>query len=373
MPTTIKASQQWLSLREQEALVLACATFINSLFDDYPLVDVWNPETIVLTRLGKHLPKIYSEKYTPFLFKQFGVCVISLAWKLVHSKPLPPASVAEQLAGWAILQEAKEILKQESRGEENDAPAFQALLPRWFPDRTFLLLFEPAETGRHRHPAVEHTSLAFENWFSPFPDRRQGLHPYAGGEEFVGRAYRRCLTEWEHFTLAKAIMVLIDEMFDDLVLMEKNESEQIALTTLSWHLPVQYSSHYTPLFVKQFIVCILTVAWKLTQPKQIALSSVAEELAAWAILTAAKTQMELDSEGEEQEGGEQAAAYAFENMIDEVFEDTDFLFLFERQYSGIHASPVGQLLGMTSLAFEDWMKPFTNAPERRAHPYVWRA
>jgi hypothetical protein len=60
----------------------------------------------------------------------------------------------------------------------------------------------------------------------------------------------------------------------------------------------------TPLFQKQFIVCVFTVAWKLAQPKPMALSSVAEELAAWSIITAAKQQVELELEGELAEEGD---------------------------------------------------------------------
>ena len=37
----------------------------------------------------------------------------------------------------------------------------------------------------------------------------------------------------------------------------------------------------------------------------------------------------------------------------------------------IETSLVGQWLHITSLAFKDWRKPFTDEPERIAHPYVW--
>ena len=43
----------------------------------------------------------------------------------------------------------------------------------------------------------------------------------------------------------------------------------------------------------------MTVAWKLGQPKHIPLSSVAEELAAWAIINQAKAFTEEDKDGKQ--------------------------------------------------------------------------
>ena len=51
------------------------------------------------------------------------------------------------------------------------------------------------------------------------------------------------------------------------------DPEHFEDTILGGHLPSRYLHKYTPLFYKQFAVCIITVAWKLAQPKHIPLSS----------------------------------------------------------------------------------------------------
>jgi hypothetical protein len=105
-----------------------------------------------------------------------------------------------------------------------------------------------------------------------------------------------------------------------------------------------------------------------------------EELAAWAIISTAKQQVELDNELEAEDEfflEEDAdkllrAEDAFENFLEVFLEDEDFLLLFDEKNEGIENSLVGQWLHMTSLAFKDWRKPFTDKPERIAHPHVWK-
>src|SRR6266699_2225165 len=110
-----QADKKWLTSREREALFAASALLINAFFDEYSKVHAWKPEKIFLTRLEEHLPRHYFSHYTPLFYKEFGACVVSVAWKLAQPKPIPPASVAEQLAAWAILKEAKEFLKRASK------------------------------------------------------------------------------------------------------------------------------------------------------------------------------------------------------------------------------------------------------------------
>ncbi len=93
------------------------------------------------------------------------------------------------------------------------------------------------------------------------------------------------------------------------------------------------------------------------------LSSLAEELAAWAILEEAKRLLEEKSNESETENN-------FDDFIDAYFEDTDFLYLFENAYDGIEETQPGQVLGISSLAFDNWFLPFSDDPSRRAHPYV---
>ena len=207
----------------------------------------------------------------------------------------------------------------------------------------------------------------------------------------IGEAYSHVLTKHEQQALRIGCDVLIDSVFDDLKIAEN--PKDVADTVFSIHLPGRYLYKYTPLFLRQFAVCIITVAWKLAQPDHMPLSSIAEELAAWAIINQAKTiikadlyideteeerategeedlEEELDDEDLEEEEREEEPDDPFETFIAEYFEDLDFQFLFEDAYDGIDEAPESQIMGISSLAFDDWFRPFSDEPSRIAHPYV---
>lgn len=116
-----------------------------------------------------------------------------------------------------------------------------------------------------------------------------------------------------------------------------------------------------PLFLRQFAVCIITVAWNLAQPLHLPLASVAEELAARAIIEQAKSVLEI---------AESNVDEAFETFINGYFEDIDFEYLFEDEYDGIDETHLAQVMGISSLKFADWFKPFSDDPSRTPHPYV---
>ncbi len=171
----------------------------------------------------------------------------------------------------------------------------------------------------------------------------------------VGQAYSDVLTPSAQKGLEMACDWIIDHCFENYS--DLKGPEEFEGTVLGGHLPPRYLHRYTPLFYKQFAVCVITVVWKLAQPKQMPLSS----LAAWAIINEAKTLTEEDGEEIEK---------VFERFIDVYFEDLDFELLFDNAYDGIDESEVGQELGMSSLALNDWFKPFSGESSRIAHPYV---
>ena len=124
-------------------------------------------------------------------------------------------------------------------------------------------------------------------------------------------------------------------------------------------MPEQYILSYTPLFCRQFVVCVITVAWKLAQPQWHPLSCLAEELALRALITEAESIME--------EAGEMADVGDFE---DTVFEDLDHEYLFRPALDGIDRSPVGARLGTGSLHPKGWFEPFGDGSRGAVHPYV---
>lgn len=177
----------------------------------------------------------------------------------------------------------------------------------------------------------------------------------------IGQAYSDVLTPRAREALEMGCNWIIDHCFENYN--DLKNPEHFKDTVLGGHLPSRYLHRYTPLFYKQFAVCIITVAWKLAQQKHMPLSSVAEELAALAIINQAKALIEEEEDG-------QAIEEVLESFMDVYFEDLDFELLFNNKYDGIDESEVGQSLGMSSLAFNDWFKPFSTKSSRIAHPYV---
>lgn len=353
-----QAYTKWLSPREQEALASSCTYLIDAFFDEWSPAN-WQEDTLLATRLGKHLPRRYLPQYTPLFLKQFGICIVTIAWKLAQPLILPLASRAEELAAWAIVKEAREIIKQEDKGEAS--PLFQDFVDEYFEDTSFLALFDELP------PTAEQG--ACENWFQPKAAGQAFIpHPYAcHARTNVGRAYKQWLPQSKRKALAAGIDLLIDQFFDDFAYNGRGDLVAVGDTTLTWHLPPRYLPKYTSKFLKQFAVCIITVAWKLAQPKPPILASIAEELAAWTILTTAQVHIELAQEVNHK----QTIEDLFGSFIDMLFEDTDFLFLFDPEHDGIETTTVGQMLGMTSLAFADWFRPFGDDPSYIAHPYAF--
>jgi hypothetical protein len=171
----------------------------------------------------------------------------------------------------------------------------------------------------------------------------------------IGQAYADILTPREQQALAEACDWLIDHAFDERARIEK--PQDVLDSVVGEYLPTRYVYRYTPFFFKKFAVCIITVAWKLAQSEYMRLSSLAEELAARAIIQEAKGRLE-DREN------------AFDEFIDRYFEDTDVAFLFDDRYDGLDETEVARMLGLSSLVFADWFLPFSDAPSRVVHLYV---
>ena len=205
----------------------------------------------------------------------------------------------------------------------------------------------------------------------------------------VGQAFdRRTLPPRARTALATAIARLTDAAFDDWVQVTTVVARQrrgrrrageladdagdapagtgwAALTdelALTAYLPERYAARYSPQFIKQFALCLFTVAWKLAQPAWIRPACVAEELALRALIREAEAVLE-------QEG---RRPFDFGDFEDEAFDDLDFEYLFTPATDGIDRSPAGAWLGMGSLAFDDWFTPFGGgaAPYSALHPYV---
>lgn len=127
-------------------------------------------------------------------------------------------------------------------------------------------------------------------------------------------------------------------------------------------LPQAYALKYSPQFIREFLICVTTVGWKLAQEKYYMLSCVAEELALYAIMENAVAILELN--------GHEATINDFDWFMEEAYEDTDFLVLFDPSLDGFDESWVGKRLGMGHLKFEEWFVPFGEGTRGQIHPYL---
>jgi hypothetical protein len=284
--------RKWLGQREREALATACTNLIGAFFEEWPLADSWEGQPLLTTQLGKHLPPPCNHIYTPSLYKPLGICMVTEAWKLAQQKPMPLASPAEALAAWILIEEAKDVLMHAGNADNEDeaAQAFQPFLDGYIKPGNVFMLFELLRLRESTEAERHVPRQVIDRWFLPFSPKFQ-VHLYTvewGTTPRVGQAYKDYLHPAERQALDAGVVVLIDEMFDDsasrLVGLPTGENEQGVLSALVEYLPPRYLPKYTPEFLKKFAVCILTVAWKLGQARLWPLSSIAEELAAHAIL-----------------------------------------------------------------------------------------
>src|SRR5688572_31007324 len=164
-----------LSPSHRAALGEAATRLIDGCFEDLAEVDdpAWDFDQ---SYLASHLPRRYLPSYSPVLVRRFFVCVVTASWKLAQRDPPPLGCVAEELAAWAVIQEATAVL--EERGEEADFSGFE---DRVFADTDFLVLFDPAQDGVEDSEVGRYLGmgpLGIDAWFEPFLGAGSALHPY---------------------------------------------------------------------------------------------------------------------------------------------------------------------------------------------------
>ena len=178
------------------------------------------------------------------------------------------------------------------------------------------------------------------------------------------RAVEAWMTSQEHDALRRSVVVLLDHAMQDAASLDASVSGDVLyLSEHAWlmmHLPRQYRARYNRLFVQRFIACLMTVACKFAQAPWQSLSCVGEELATFAFIEDARTQLELDGHPDPDD--------AFSDLEDILFEDMDFEFLFEAEFEGIEDTVAAQELGLANLAFADWFKPFRD--DVAVHPFA---
>lgn len=185
--------------------------------------------------------------------------------------------------------------------------------------------------------------------------------------------YAKVLAPDHMRALEDAITWSVDHALGDLAAIEQADSadEAIDWSDLAFlsGLPARYRHVYTPLFAKQFVVCLVVATHKMADPERIGegmLSCVAEEFAAHLVIEEAKGLLAADRQerGLDDEGIDFGGAYEL------MFEDTDFEWLYDPEMDGVERDPtLVSELGVAHLDFEKWFTPFS---KRQVHSYVDR-
>src|SRR5712691_8472544 len=115
------------------------------------------------------------------------------------------------------------------------------------------------------------------------------------------KRYRRDdFTPVQREALYRAARQLADMFFADLRSLARREVT-FADTDMADYLPRKHLSRYNLSFAERFLVCVLTVAWKLREPGVRWLACTAEEIALRAIVEEARALVLADSELDEAE------------------------------------------------------------------------
>jgi hypothetical protein len=391
------AYQEVLGPRQRQALAQALSVLLDSWFTD--LAGLAQGEGIEDTLLIDALPRRYVPRYNQTFARRFLLCLATVGWKLAQPERYPLQCVGEELAALALIDEAKSCLEieEEADGEEDASPdveALDALVDLLFEDTDVLYLFHEEFDGidlSDLGASMGMESLDFSAWFEAFTSSPEdGLHPYYAARarknelemqsqvtSSLGAAYRHLLTDQEQEALTASIPLLLDEWFDALATEEAGKS--FVGTNLAATVPPAYQPFITPVVAKSLLLCLSTVAWKLAQPQPYSLSSIAEQLAARALLRRAETWLKA-SRGGEQAGPHQQVKperlqedlfAAFDNLL---FRDEGVQYLFAEQPEAPHKLAAESQSIHEALPQEmvQWFEPFSTQegePVSQGHPY----
>lgn len=163
---------------EQQALQFSSDILIDSIFED--LRHVEKTKDAADTMICIYLPEHYLYKYTPRFLRKFAVCLITVVWKLAQSEHQMLSSLAEELAAWVLIKEARRHLEDDTDKEVEDA--FGAFEDVYFEDTDFKYLYDNSDDGIDETQLARSmgiSSLAFDDWFLPFSDEPSRTpHPF---------------------------------------------------------------------------------------------------------------------------------------------------------------------------------------------------
>jgi hypothetical protein len=172
-------------------------------------------------------------------------------------------------------------------------------------------------------------------------------------------AYADVLPASHREALRDAAITYLDECFSAIA--EGEPGQSYADTPIGSYLPSRYEQYYDGRFARDWTTTAAVVGWKLAQPGEVTLACVAEELALFALIRQARMLLDL----RERESDEQA----WSDFRDLVFEDEDFLFLFNPEFDGIEETEWARQHAVVGIKFNEWFRPFDPASHGAPHPF----
>ncbi|MCD2463594.1 hypothetical protein MBT42_08490 [Streptomyces sp. MBT42] len=165
--------------------------------------------------------------------------------------------------------------------------------------------------------------------------------------------------------LVYAAEVLIDELYDDVQTLADEETNVAECRAELWHLaelPPRYGLAYDELFARRFLVTAIALTTRFTDGSFRELGCLAEELVLKLLLQQAHSTLDLYGLlGDD-------VAEALGRFADEVYEDTDFEWLYDDARDGVDEDPALAGAGITPTAIGTWFTPFDD--DRYVHPYA---
>jgi hypothetical protein len=158
--------------------------------------------------------------------------------------------------------------------------------------------------------------------------------------------------------LRDAAVSYLDECFSAIA--EGAPGQSYADTPIGSYLPQRYEQYYDGRFARDWATTVAVVGWKFAQPGKVVLAWVAEELALIALIRQAQVLLDL-----REAANDEQASSDFRGL---VFEDEDFLFLFNPEFDGIEETEWARQNAVFGLKFSEWFRPFDPTSHGAPHP-----
>ena len=216
----------------------------------------------------------------------------------------------------------------------------------------------PAPTQRWA-PAVERSGDADPGEEDPPVTLRRPPPKEVGEVPVYAAAYADVLPESHRAALRGAAITYLDECFSAIA--EGEPGQSYADTPIGHYLPGRYEHYYDGRFARAWATTVAVVGWKLGQPGDLTLACLAEELALFALIRQAQVLLDLREVVNDEQ--------AWSDFQDRVFEDEDFLFLFDPELDGIEETEWAREHAVVGLKFSEWFRPFDPASHGVPHPF----